>query len=104
MAATGMRFLGSGHPPLHRFRLGLEFMLSGHREVDGMVESHSHIARMLGEQLGLPETVLYALASSYERWDGRGWPGDLRGNTDETWKRGMSSLIRSMVEKGQGNR
>ena len=29
---------------------------------------------------------------------------DLRGNTDETWKRGMSSLIRSMVEKGQGNR
>jgi len=29
---------------------------------------------------------------------------DLRGNTDETWKRGMASLIRSMVEKGQGNR
>jgi hypothetical protein len=29
---------------------------------------------------------------------------DLRGNTDETWKRGMSFLIRSMVEKGQGNR
>ena len=34
MAASGMRFLGSGHPPLHRFRLGLEFALSGHREVD----------------------------------------------------------------------
>ena len=38
MAATGMRFLGSGHPPLHRFRLGLEFVISGHREVDGMIE------------------------------------------------------------------
>jgi hypothetical protein len=24
MAAAGMRFLGSGHPPLHRFRLGLD--------------------------------------------------------------------------------
>ena len=29
---------------------------------------------------------------------------DLRGNTDETWRRGASSLVRSMVEKGQGNR
>jgi hypothetical protein len=29
---------------------------------------------------------------------------DLRGNTDETWRRGISSLVRSMVEKGQGNR
>ncbi|HEY7006791.1 MAG TPA: HD domain-containing phosphohydrolase, partial [Sphingomicrobium sp.] len=79
MMATGLSQLGRGHPPLHRFRLGLEFALSGHREVDGMVESHSQIARMLGEQLGLPEMVLSSLAASYERWDGRGWPGELKG-------------------------
>jgi response regulator RpfG family c-di-GMP phosphodiesterase/DNA-binding CsgD family transcriptional regulator len=41
MAATGLRFLGSGHAPLHRFRLGLEFALSGHREVDGMIAHHA---------------------------------------------------------------
>jgi len=29
---------------------------------------------------------------------------DLRGNTDETWSRGVSHIVRSMVEKGQGNR
>ncbi len=29
---------------------------------------------------------------------------DLRGNTDESWRRGVSSLVRSMVEKNQGNR
>jgi hypothetical protein len=29
---------------------------------------------------------------------------DLRGNTDESWRRGVSYLVRSMVEKGQGNR
>src|SRR5205814_5624920 len=52
MMASGMSYLGRGQPPLHRFRLGLEFMLSGHREVDGMIETHSHVARMLGEQLG----------------------------------------------------
>jgi HD-GYP domain-containing protein (c-di-GMP phosphodiesterase class II) len=79
MMATGLSFLGRGHPPLHRFRLGLEFALSGRRDVDGMIESHSQIARALGEQLGLSEAVREALAASYERWDGRGWPGDLRG-------------------------
>jgi len=29
---------------------------------------------------------------------------DLRGNTDETWRRGVSYLVRNMVEEGQGNR
>ena len=68
-----------GTPPLHRFRLGLEFVLSGHREVDGMIEHHAAIARKLGEQLALPDAVLEALGAAYERWDGRGWPGDLEG-------------------------
>ncbi len=69
MAATGMRFLGSGHPPLHRFRLGLEFALSGHREVDDMVAHHAAIARTMAEQLSLPDEVVAAI----------GWPGELEG-------------------------
>jgi HD-GYP domain-containing protein (c-di-GMP phosphodiesterase class II) len=79
MAVTGLRFLGSGHPPLHRFRLGLEFVLSGHREVDNMIEHHAEIARTMGEHLELPDEVLDALSAAYERWDGRGWPGELEG-------------------------
>jgi len=79
MAASGLKFLGAGHPPLHRFRLGLEFLLSGHREVDGMIAHHAAIARSLGEQLSLPGEVLAALGAAYERWDGRGWPGKLKG-------------------------
>jgi len=74
-----MRRLGSGNPPLHRFRLGLEFALSGHREVDDMIRHHAAIARTLGEQLGLPLEVLEALGGAYEWWDGRGWPGERRG-------------------------
>jgi HD-GYP domain-containing protein (c-di-GMP phosphodiesterase class II) len=77
MAATGLRSLGAGHAPLHRFRLGLEFAISGHREVDGMIAHHAAIARTLGEQLELPVPVLDALGAAYERWDGRGWPGEL---------------------------
>jgi HD-GYP domain-containing protein (c-di-GMP phosphodiesterase class II) len=79
MAVSGLRFLGAGHPPLHRFRLGLEFMLSGHREVDGMIEHHAEMARLLGEHLGLSQPVLESLGAAYERWDGRGWPGRLAG-------------------------
>ena len=75
--AAGMKLLGSNHPPLHRFRVGLEFALSGHREVDDMISHHAQIARSLGEQLDLPVDVLDALGSAYEMWDGRGWPGKL---------------------------
>jgi hypothetical protein len=80
MAATGMRFLGSGHPPLHRFRLGLEFVLSGHSEVDDMIAHHAAIARTMAEQLALPDAVAEAIGAAYERWDGRGWPGELEGD------------------------
>ena len=79
MAATGMRFLGAGNPPLHRFRLGLAFALSGHREVDGMIAHHAAIARTMAEQLSLPSEVATAVGAAYERWDGRGWPGELEG-------------------------
>ncbi len=78
-AAAGIRRLGSGQPPLHRFRVGLEFALAGHREVDGMIAHHAKMARSLAEQLGLREEVLEALGAAYEQWDGHGWPGELRG-------------------------
>jgi HD-GYP domain-containing protein (c-di-GMP phosphodiesterase class II) len=93
MAATGMSFLGSGHPPLHRFRVGLEFALSGHREVDGMMVHHADIARTMAEQLSLPDEVLEAIGAAYERWDGRGWPGKLAGEQIP-----LASLIAQVAE------
>jgi HD-GYP domain-containing protein (c-di-GMP phosphodiesterase class II) len=76
----GLLKLGAGRPPLHRFRLGLEFMLYGHRELSGMISHHAAIARVLAEQLELPVTVQVAVGASYERWDGLGWPDGLGGN------------------------
>ncbi len=78
-AASGLRLLGAGNPPLHRFRVGLEFAVSGHREVDHMIEQHAAIARALAEQLELSAEVLDAVGAAYEQWDGRGWPGELEG-------------------------
>ena len=55
--------IGSGNPPLHRVRVGLEFALYGHRDVDGMIAQHSALARrfaaeglqnrQIAERLGL---------------------------------------------------
>jgi HD-GYP domain-containing protein (c-di-GMP phosphodiesterase class II) len=78
-AAAGMRRLGSGNAPSHRFRVALEFALSGHREVADMISQHAAMTRTLGEQLGLPDQALDALGAAYETWDGRGWPGELKG-------------------------
>jgi HD-GYP domain-containing protein (c-di-GMP phosphodiesterase class II) len=72
-----LRMLGSGSTPLHRLRIGLDFVLSGRKELDGMVAGHAALARSLGEELGLDVEVLAALATCYERWDGRGVPDGL---------------------------
>jgi HD-GYP domain-containing protein (c-di-GMP phosphodiesterase class II) len=79
VAAT-MRMIGAGRPPLHRFRIGLEFALAGHREVDNMIAQHAAMARSLAEQLSLSDDVCTALGAAYEQWDGHGWPGRLRGD------------------------
>jgi HD-GYP domain-containing protein (c-di-GMP phosphodiesterase class II) len=78
--AASLRLVGQGNPPLHRFRVGLEFALSGFRELDGMIEQHAALARSLAAELGLPVPVQQAVEASYEQWDGRGWPGALRGD------------------------
>ena len=71
-AAAAMSLIGSGNPPLHRFRVGLEFAISGHRDLDGMIETHASLARGLAERLGLPRAAQEAVGSSYEQWDGKG--------------------------------
>jgi HD-GYP domain-containing protein (c-di-GMP phosphodiesterase class II) len=78
-ALATMRLVGSGNPPLHRFRVGLEFAFSGHRQFDGMIAQHARLARTLAEQLRLPPVVSDSVGSAYEQWDGRGWPGALKG-------------------------
>jgi HD-GYP domain-containing protein (c-di-GMP phosphodiesterase class II) len=78
-AAAALKLLGSGNPPLHRFRIGLEFAISGHRDLDWMIEHHAQMGRALGEQLGLPDAVLESIVAAYEQWDGKGWPGERSG-------------------------
>jgi HD-GYP domain-containing protein (c-di-GMP phosphodiesterase class II)/DNA-binding CsgD family transcriptional regulator len=79
-AMAMLSMVGSGNPPLHRFRVGLEFAVSGRRDLDGMVARHAAVATALAERLGLPAEVQRAVGSSYEQWDGKGWPEGLAGD------------------------
>ena len=78
---ASLRMVGSGNPPLHRFRVGVEFAVSGHRDLNGMIEQHSALARRLAEELELSIGVQEAVGAAYEQWDGKGWPGDLQGDS-----------------------
>ncbi len=79
-ALAAMRLVGSGNPPLHRFRVGLEFAFSGHRDLDGMIARHAALACTLARELGLSVAVQEGVAASYEQWNGKGWPGELSGD------------------------
>jgi HD-GYP domain-containing protein (c-di-GMP phosphodiesterase class II) len=78
-ALSMLRLIGSGRPPLQRLRTGLEFAVSGRRQVDGMITQHAEIARSLAAELRLPAAVIDALGAAYEQWDGKGWPGHRSG-------------------------
>jgi hypothetical protein len=54
--AASLRMLGAGNPPLHRFRIGLEFIMSGHREVSGMIEVHGAMAGPRPPRCSRPST------------------------------------------------
>ncbi len=79
-ALATLRRFGAGTGMAHRFRLGLEFAVSGHGDLSAMIAHHSEMARRLGEDLGLAPDTLAALDASYEQWDGHGWPGELGGD------------------------
>jgi HD-GYP domain-containing protein (c-di-GMP phosphodiesterase class II) len=80
-AMAGVRRIGSGANGLtDRVRVRVEFAVSGYRDVSSMITHHSVMTQRLGAELDLPPDVLEALGAAYEQWDGKGWPGSLRGD------------------------
>jgi HD-GYP domain-containing protein (c-di-GMP phosphodiesterase class II) len=78
-ALAMLRQVGSGNPPLHRVRVGVEFAMSGFRQLDSMIIKHGELARRLAAELRLPVEVQDGVVTAYEHWDGNGWPGELGG-------------------------
>ena len=76
--AAMVRHVGAGNPPLRRARL-LATALTGMPRLKELPRAHCEVAQRLAERLGVGPAVQGALGQVYERWDGKGQPGGLRG-------------------------
>ena len=79
-AAAGLRRLGSGTRSLQRFRIGLEFAVSGHRDLDDMIAHHAEMARRLADQLGSGRPVLERRPPRTSSGTARGGRASLRAS------------------------
>ncbi|HEV7203451.1 MAG TPA: HD domain-containing phosphohydrolase [Jatrophihabitans sp.] len=78
-----MRFMlghvGGDAGPLRRITMIGRFLAGGFRDaVDGFV-AHCQTTGDIADRLGLDGDVRRALGQAFERWDGKGVPGELRG-------------------------
>jgi HD-GYP domain-containing protein (c-di-GMP phosphodiesterase class II) len=78
LVSTGMRVAYRGSTPLQRMA-GMARSAMGVAEFRKWARTHCDVARLLGARMGLSEPIQQALRHLYERWDGKGMPGDLRG-------------------------
>jgi HD-GYP domain-containing protein (c-di-GMP phosphodiesterase class II)/DNA-binding CsgD family transcriptional regulator len=78
--------------------------------------SHCDVASVLGARMGFSEPIQDALRHLWERWDGRGMPGDLRGHqiplavrlmqvaqdADMAWQQGGISMADEVLAERAG--
>lgn len=75
--------VGAGSGPVRRMTVLGRFLSGGFRDaVDGMV-THCQTTGNIAERLGLDERVRRSLPQAFERWDGKGVPGELAGDQIE---------------------
>jgi HD-GYP domain-containing protein (c-di-GMP phosphodiesterase class II) len=78
MAMTA-RTAHQGRAPLTRAAVMTRSAVGGMAEFRKWAASHCDVARLLGARMGFSEQIQQALRHLYERWDGKGMPGELRG-------------------------
>jgi HD-GYP domain-containing protein (c-di-GMP phosphodiesterase class II)/DNA-binding CsgD family transcriptional regulator len=117
LVATAARAAHPGRPPAARAAAMARSAVGGLAEFRRWAASHCEVAELLGARMGLTEQVQGALGHLYERWDGKGLPGDLRGeqvplpvrvmqvaqDADVAWQRGGPALARRTVRGRAGS-
>ncbi|MFD3593727.1 HD domain-containing phosphohydrolase [Nocardia sp. NPDC058640] len=72
--------LAPGASPLRRLSMTGRFLAGGVRDTMDSFLTHCRTAADIAERLDLPTAVQTALPQAFERWDGHGVPGGLRGD------------------------
>ena len=74
-----LRHVGQGQPVPRRARMITAALAAGSHERDQTISAHCEVAERLACRLGMRDEVALGVTQVYERWDGRGSPGRLRG-------------------------
>jgi HD-GYP domain-containing protein (c-di-GMP phosphodiesterase class II) len=80
MALFVARHLGNGSSGLRRLGMVGRFLLTAGSSVEVVMRSHCQAAGELASRLELGNDVRRPLLQAFERWDGRGIPGDEGGD------------------------
>jgi HD-GYP domain-containing protein (c-di-GMP phosphodiesterase class II) len=117
LMAMAARTAHSESPALTRMTMMARASFGGLAEFRKWAASHCDVARLLGARMGLSEQVQQALRHLYERWDGKGMPGELRGeqiplavrlmqvaqDADMAFQRGGGELARHILAERAGS-
>src|SRR5450432_2834621 len=111
LMAMAARTAHQGRAPLSRAAVMARSAVGGIAEFRKWAASHCDVARLLGARMGFSEPIQLSLRHLYERWDGKGMPGDLRGeqipqavrlmqvaqDADVAFQRGGAELARRIL-------
>jgi HD-GYP domain-containing protein (c-di-GMP phosphodiesterase class II)/DNA-binding CsgD family transcriptional regulator len=75
-----MQRIGSGGALSHRAQMLMTLMLAPRTRMAALIHSHCLSAGLMAERIGLGRAVGEAVGCAFERWDGGGMPGGLRGD------------------------
>ena len=117
LIAMAARTAHTGSPPLTRAAMMARAAIGGMADFRTWAASHCDVARLLGARMGLSEPVQRSLRHLYERWDGQGMPGELRGeqiplavrlmqvaqDADMAFQRGGAGLVRRLLGERAGS-
>jgi HD-GYP domain-containing protein (c-di-GMP phosphodiesterase class II) len=116
LVTTAMRVAHRDSPPLARAAAMTKSATGGVGEFRKWARTHCDVAQLLGTRMGLTGAVHVALGHLYERWDGKGMPGELRAeqiplavrlmqvaqDADMAWQRGGVDQARKTVSEHAG--
>ena len=116
LVSTAIRVAHPDSSPFGRAAAMTRSAAAGIGEFRKWARTHCDVARLLGARMGLSGAVQQALGHLYERWDGKGMPGDLRGDqiplavrvmhvaqdADMAWQAGGQGLARQVVSSRAG--
>ncbi len=77
LAVFMLRHLGRGSSPVRRLSMQSQFVATRGRSVRHVMHSHCQSTGELAGRLGLGDEVQRPLVQAFERWDGRGVPGEV---------------------------